>query len=70
MFFNTSLIEIFTSTDRSHRARYFWRVGAAMVWVSWRGAKVAIATFGLAADPAFTVHFMYDSALKLPANRW
>ncbi|SUG64125.1 putative transport protein [Salmonella enterica subsp. enterica] len=63
MFFNTSLIEIFTRlTD------YTWGVifgvGAAMVWVSYGVAqKSIIATSGLAADPVFTVHFMYDSVL-------
>ncbi|STP17462.1 transporter [Escherichia coli] len=67
MFFNTSLVEIFTKlTD------YTWGVifgvGAATVWVSYgRGAKGFIASAGLTADPVFTVHFMYNCAL--PSGR-
>ena len=62
MFFNTSLIEIFTRlTD--YTGRYFWRRRGDGVGELWRGAKSIIATSGLAADPVFTVHFMYDSAL-------
>ncbi|STE83204.1 transporter [Escherichia coli] len=63
MFFNTSLVEIFTKlTD------YTWGVifgvGAATVWGElWRGAKGFIASAGLTADPVFTVHFMYNCAL-------
>jgi len=61
MFFNTSLVEIFTKlTD------YTWGVifgvGAATGEL-WRGAKGFIASAGLTADPVFTVHFMYNCAL-------
>lgn len=59
MFFNTSLLEIFTRlTD------YTWGVifgvGAAMVWGELRRrAKGVIAANGLTADPLFIVRFMY-----------
>lgn len=63
MFFNTSLIEIFTRlTD------YTWGVifgvGAAMVWVSYGVAqKVLLRRLASQQILFFTVHFMYDSAL-------
>lgn len=60
MFFNTSLIEIFTRlTD------YTWGVifgvAAATVWVKLRRrAKGVIAPSGITADTIFAVHFVYD----------
>ncbi len=62
MFFNTSLVEIFTKlTD------YTWELSlgraADGLGELWRGAKGFIASAGLTADPVFTVHFMYNCAL-------
>ncbi|MFO6483950.1 DMT family transporter [Escherichia coli] len=65
MFFNTSLVEIFTKlTD------YTWGVifgvGAATVWVSYGVAqKVLLRRLASPQDPVFTVHFMYNCALPL-----
>lgn len=63
MFFNTSLVEIFTKlTD------YTWGVifgvGAATVWVSYGVAqKVLLRRLASPQILFFTVHFMYNCAL-------
>lgn len=60
LFFNTSLIEIFTRHQRLHLGRYLWcRCGDGLGEL-WGRAKGVIAPSGITADPVFTVHFMYD----------
>ncbi len=62
---------------RLRTGRYlFWR-RRGVVWVNGVAQKVDIATSGLAADPVFTVRFMYDGALAAgktdgdsAAERW
>ncbi len=63
MFFNTSLVEIFTKlTDYTWGVIFGGRCGDGLGEL-WRGAKGFIASAGLTADPVFTVHFMYNCAL-------
>lgn len=62
MFFNTSLVEIFTKlTD--YTGSYLWGRCCDGLGELWRGAKGFIASAGLTADSVFTVHFMYNCAL-------
>lgn len=62
MFFNTSLVEIFTKlTD--YTGSYLWGRCGDGLGELWRGAKGFIASAGFTADPVFTVHFMYNCAL-------
>lgn len=62
MFFNTSLVEIFTKlTD--YTGSYFWGRCGDGLGELWRGAKGFITSAGLTADPVFIVHFMYNCAL-------
>jgi len=63
MFFNTSLIEIFTRlTDYTCDLRSGSSNGLGELW---RRAKGVIASFGLTADPLFAVHFVYNSIIAV-----
>ncbi|XNM78944.1 hypothetical protein ACLK19_21330 [Escherichia coli] len=62
MFFNTSLVEIFTKLTH-----YTWGVifgvGAATVWVSYGVAQKVLLRRLASPQILFTVHFMYNCAL-------
>ena len=59
MFFNTSLIEIFTRLDGLHVGGNFWRRSGYGVGKLRGRAKGVIAAPGITADTIFAVHFMY-----------
>ncbi|SUB73717.1 Uncharacterized inner membrane transporter yhbE [Pluralibacter gergoviae] len=62
MFFNTSLVEIFTRLTDYTWGRDLWRWRRHGLGQLRRRAKGVIAPPGVTADPVFAVHFMYDSA--------
>lgn len=65
MFFNTSLIEIFTRLTDYTWGGNFRRRGGDGVGVLRRRAKGVIAPSGITANPFFAVHFMYDIAIAI-----
>lgn len=61
MFFNTSLIEIFTRLTDYTWCHFWWRSNG--LGELWRRAKGVIAPSCLTADPLFAVHFVYTGII-------